>query len=72
MVDRPTLALIGEGKHREAIVPLPDGRHIPAIVKDSSPSEVVIMNVLDSSVVEEFLTSRRGRKVVRNVIRGED
>lgn len=71
-MDRPTLALIGEGKHREAIVPLPDGRHIPAIVKDSSPSEVVIMNVLDSSVVEEFLTSRRGRKVVRNVIRGED
>jgi len=47
-------------------------RHIPAIVKDSSPSEVVIMNVLDSSVVEEFLTSRRGRRVIRNVIRGED
>ena len=29
VVNRPTLGLIGEGKHPEAVVPLPDGRSIP-------------------------------------------
>lgn len=35
VVSRPSLAMIGEGKHKEAIVPLPDGRAIPAIVTDA-------------------------------------
>lgn len=34
IVANPTLFVAGEGRHREAIVPLPDGRSIPAVVKD--------------------------------------
>lgn len=34
VVSRPSLAWIGEGKKREAIVPLPDGRAIPAIITE--------------------------------------
>jgi len=29
IVDRPTRALIGEGKYKEAVIPMPDGRHVP-------------------------------------------
>ena len=29
VVNKPTLGLVGEGKHNEAVVPLPDGRSIP-------------------------------------------
>jgi hypothetical protein len=29
VVNKPTLGLVGEGKHNEAIVPLPDGKRIP-------------------------------------------
>ncbi len=29
IVNRPTLGLIGEGRHNEAVVPLPNGRSIP-------------------------------------------
>ena len=32
-VTRPTLGLVGEGAHNEAIVPLPDGRSIPVIMR---------------------------------------
>ena len=31
LVNKPTLGLVGEGKHNEAIVPLPDGKSIPVI-----------------------------------------
>lgn len=34
IVSRPTLFIAGEGKHQEAIVPLPNGRAIEAIVTD--------------------------------------
>lgn len=37
VVGRPTLFFAGEGRKREAIIPLPDGRHVPAVVKDESP-----------------------------------
>lgn len=36
VVDRPTLSWVGEGKYSEAIVPLPDGRSIPAVITDRS------------------------------------
>jgi hypothetical protein len=29
-IDKPTVGLVGEGRYPEAIVPLPDGRSIPA------------------------------------------
>lgn len=34
LVDAPTVALIGEGRYNEAVVPLPDGRSIPVQLND--------------------------------------
>lgn len=38
VVNGPTLGLVGEGKYNEAIVPLPDGRSIPVVMKGESQS----------------------------------
>ncbi len=73
IVERPTLAMIGEGKHKEAIVPLPDGRHIPAIVTEQSEEpQITIVNVVDPSMMEDFLLSQKGRKIIENIIRGAE
>lgn len=37
VVDHPMLGLVGEGKYNEAVVPLPDGKTIQAVVKDRAP-----------------------------------
>ncbi|MEE9609545.1 MAG: hypothetical protein V3U03_17545 [Myxococcota bacterium] len=64
IVDRPTLALIGEGRKREAVVPLPDGRRIEAVVTDpdlGSPSEVNVtfeIQALDARGVQQLLTEQ--------------
>jgi len=49
IVDRPVLGLVGEGRYKEAVVPLPDGRTIPAIVKDQEPP----INIRVESLIEE-------------------
>ena len=41
IADRPQLALFGEGRMREAFVPLPDGRSIPVSMKGGSGSIVI-------------------------------
>ena len=72
VVTEPTLALIGEGKDNEAVVPLPDGRHIPVMFTNAQgqqgDQEINIINVLDESLIEQYLTSRKGRKIIRNVV----
>lgn len=40
IVNRPTLGLIGEGDHNEAIVPLPDGKSIPVVMKNGGGTQV--------------------------------
>jgi len=45
IVKRPTLGLVGEGKHNEAIVPLPDGKSIPVDMKGSGQTNNVTVNV---------------------------
>ena len=37
--------LVGEGKHNEAVVPLPDGRSIPVDMKGSSGGNNIVINV---------------------------
>jgi len=44
-VNKPTLGLVGEGKHNEAIVPLPDGKSIPVIMKGAGQQNNVTVNV---------------------------
>jgi len=41
----PTLGLVGEGKHNEAIVPLPNGRSIPVDMKSSAQTNNITVNV---------------------------
>jgi tape measure domain-containing protein len=38
VVNGPTLGLVGEGKYNEAIVPLPDGKSIPVMMRGGQPS----------------------------------
>lgn len=45
IIKQPTIGLVGEGKHNEAIVPLPDGRSIPVDMKGSGQNNNVTVNV---------------------------
>jgi hypothetical protein len=39
IVSKPTLGLVGEGRYDEAIVPLPDNKHIPVVIHQKNSSE---------------------------------
>jgi hypothetical protein len=41
----PTLGLIGEGRHNEAVVPLPNGKGIPVDMRSSAQNNNVTVNV---------------------------
>jgi hypothetical protein len=41
----PTLGLIGEGRHNEAVVPLPNGKAIPVDMRSNSQNNNVTVNV---------------------------
>ena len=41
----PTLGLIGEGRHNEAIVPLPNGKAIPVDMRSSAQNNNITVNV---------------------------
>ena len=45
----PTLGLIGEGQHNEAVVPLPDGKAIPVDMRSSAQNNNVTVNVSGDS-----------------------
>ena len=51
VVNKPTLGMVGEGRHNEAIVPLPDGKSIPVAMKGAGQqNNNVTVNVsVDSS-----------------------
>lgn len=49
MVNKPTLGLVGEGKYNEAIVPLPDGKSIPVMMKGAQSNNVVVNVNIDSN-----------------------
>lgn len=42
IVDRPTLAMVGEGGKKEAIIPMPNGRHIPVEINQSPAPNVTV------------------------------
>jgi hypothetical protein len=71
--DGPTLGLIGEGKYRrEAVVPLPDGRHIPAIVQGGAGDVIInVENKTGLPVDMKKLSQRQddqGRQIITVVL----
>jgi hypothetical protein len=42
IVTSPTLGLVGEGHYNEAVIPLPDGKHVEAVVKDGGQQPIVV------------------------------
>jgi TP901 family phage tail tape measure protein len=69
IVDSPHVALIGEGKHNEAVVPLPDGRSIPVDLQGSSSGASVNISIsaVDAAGVDDLLIQRQS--TLRNIIR---
>jgi hypothetical protein len=59
IVSAPTLAMIGEGKTNEAIVPMPNGKAIPVDLKgtkqEGAGNAVTIINVLDPSLLDAYV-----------------
>jgi hypothetical protein len=65
IVNRPTLGLIGERRDRkpEAVVPLPDGRHIPVLMGGGGGGtpEVKVVNISVGSDAEAAAEAARAR-----------
>ena len=60
IVKGPHVALIGEGRMNEAVVPLPDGKSIPVQMQGGRSANVSInIQAIDAAGVEELLFSRR-------------
>ena len=69
IVSGPHVALIGEGQHNEAVVPLPDGRSIPVDLQGGSGGASVNISIstVDAAGVDELLINRQS--TLRNIIR---
>ena len=67
IVSEPHVAVIGEGKHNEAVVPLPDGRSIPVNMSGGGTSVNISINAVDAAGVDELLVSRQD--TLRTIIR---
>jgi SLT domain-containing protein len=60
IVDKPHIALIGEGKHNEAVVPLPDGRSIPVDMQGEGGANVTVqINAVDAKSVDLLFRERK-------------
>lgn len=58
IVTGPTLGLVGEGQHNEAIVPLPDGRAIPVRMQGGGRGDVTVtvnVHAVDARSVQQLL-----------------
>ena len=62
VVTEPTY-LVGEGTYNEAVVPLPDGRSIPVVMKGGGASNVVVnVNVASDGQTTSALESDQGQQ----------
>ena len=52
IVNSPTLGLIGEGRHNEAVVPLPNGKAIPVDMRSSAQNNNITVNVSSDGQTE--------------------
>ncbi len=71
IVNQPHVALIGEGRYNEAVVPLPDGRSIPVEMRGQSeePSSNIniAINAVDAKGIDALLNERKS--TVKDLIR---
>ena len=68
IVKEPHMAVIGEGKMDEAIVPLPDGRSIPVEMRGGGETSISFtINAVDARGVDELLVERQD--TIRSIIR---
>ena len=67
VVNKPTLGLVGEGKYNEAIVPLPDGRSIPVVMKGGSGGININVNVDGSKGGTRQENDRMAKQIARQV-----
>lgn len=65
----PHIALMGEGRYNEAVVPLPDGKSIPVQMsgENQGPSVNIQIDAVDAQSVDELLVSRQD--TIRGLIR---
>jgi hypothetical protein len=71
IVNKPHVALIGEGQHNEAVVPLPDGRSIPVDMTGAPETQVSInIEAVDGASVDRMLFDRRDtlRSIISSAI----
>jgi len=62
------MAVIGEGKMNEAIVPLPDGRSIPVEMRGGGETSISFtINAVDARGVDELLVERQD--TIRSIVR---
>ena len=59
IVKGPHVALIGEGQHNEAVVPLPDGKTIPVSMSGGGGGTTVNIQAWDSVDVMRVLSQHR-------------
>jgi hypothetical protein len=52
--------LVGEGKHNEAVVPLPDGRSIPVVMTGGGGNTTVNVNIASDGQTTQSMTSDEG------------
>ena len=61
IVNKPHVALIGEGQYNEAVVPLPDGKSIPVQMQGGGGASVnVNISATDAAGVDKLLYDRKG------------
>lgn len=71
VVKSPHVALIGEGRYNEAVVPLPDGKSIPVEMRGSQQEPVsninISINAVDAKSIDVLLNERKS--IVKDLIR---
>ncbi len=68
ITDGPELALYGEGRNREAVIPLPDNRHVPIKWQGEDPTRTkeptqvnITIHAIDAQGVDDFLVKNRAK-----------
>jgi len=70
VVTKPHVALIGEGRHNEAVVPMPGGKEIPVNLNGSSGGAEVNISIsaMDGADVERVLSKPSGQRTIRTLV----
>ena len=70
VVKGPTLGLVGEGRHNEAIVPLPNGKSIPVEMGKGMGGDVnssVVVNINNSGNAQSSTKGSQGNQLAKGI-----